>query len=276
MDAAHGKNHVDTACLNLPEPALNASTSVDMRHIRDLTEAERAGAVVVGIDQSSRYLASCSTVELGIGEPEWVTRPDELARLAGEGAPGYWYMPHDWTPDSFALWPYPAGEVWMTPEVSLFRTAQGLDFADVSGAWLWPEHSRYLRPYYTRLRSVLNTANADGNDALRRLVKRTYTESIGALAGHWRTGRHFRPDWRHSIVALSRVNTWRAMHKLIDVDWRLEPFAVDVDCFFIVLPAERADWVPDAHGWHVVSRVPLESVKDWTLAGLRQAQGVSV
>lgn len=219
-----------------PAPALIAGLEADCRYTRELNPAERGRAWVHAYDANARYLGACSALELGLEEPELLDRPRLDPRL-----PGYWnaYVARpasaleaaaiDPAGSRFDTWAW-----WSTPALELAAEEQLL--GGIRAAWVWERRSRYLTPWYEALRDARARAPqlAAGavSVALTRLIKRTYTHTIGALAGHWRRPGDdlHRPDWRHAIVAQARANTWRRIRRL-PLDRR--PFAVDVDAIYL-------------------------------------------
>ncbi len=261
---AHGRR-VGPSCFSGPlalmsDPALES----DMRWSRPLMRQERARPYVVGLDQASRYLASCSSVLLGYGEPEHLERPSKFDARA----PGYWAIGELAAPAPLlGPDPFNASREWVTTPTLELAYRLGME-PKISEAYVWRDHGTYLRPWYARLSAARNEVTAlalthpggfltperiRAGEAARELVKRTYTDAIGSLAGHWREpgDRYHRPDWRHQIIALSRANTYRAILRLAHQhDPALWPFMVEVDAaYYAVDEAAAQEMLAGLAGW---------------------------
>lgn len=212
----------------------------DLRWWRAPTLEEMGRPYVHSFDLNGMYLAACSSLEVGFGEPEHLIPKHDDAGLAFDrGLVGYWYadvapLGAD-LPETFG-----AGYRWRTtPTMELAEDLGRI--VHVGQAWIYPEHHRYLEPFYAKLsnaRAALTAgvaADVPGALVALRLVKRTYTIGIGYLGGHFRADGDplRRPDWRHAVIAKARANIMRRILKLTD-----RPFAVDVDALYIASPSE--------------------------------------
>lgn len=223
-----------------PPPAEDGGLESDFYWRRDLSKDERARGWIHSYDANGRYLASSSSANLGIGEPFHVDAPTFDHRLAG-----YWCATIETTspglPDPFnprgldVVEGDPAFQWWSTSTIELARDLGVL--AGVHEAWIYPEGRRRLAGWYKTLAgartSFLEALRAEDDEIWAALalalVKRTYTISIGSLAGHWRHAPDplFRPDWRHEIIARARANLYRRLARA-----PRPPFAVAVDQAF--------------------------------------------
>lgn len=228
-----------------PEIAADGAIEADIRWIRELDREELRRPWIHAFDANARYLASCSSVELGLGEPEELTPARGVGLGFDKRSPGYHFaeIPLDrLRPLARAvLDPLgskdPAGDWYTTPTIEiaeeLVRGAAALDFR-ILRSFVWPSHGRLLEPLYRRLRdaraAIGNMPATPASEAALLLVKRTYAHLIGGFAGHWREAGDelYRPDWRHAIIASARVNLYRRVRRLRD-----PPFAIDVDAVWI-------------------------------------------
>lgn len=235
-------------------PALNGATETDFRWSRPPDLEERGRRWAYAFDANGLYLAACSSLELGFGEAEHYAPK----RGGGEivfpdlASPGYWRVRITPAPagelDPFA--PLPHDEIgeprwYAAPSVALAVELGRLE--SVLEGYLFPRRHRFLSPWYGRLREartalVENRQRVENGLALG-LVKRTYTLTIGNLAGHFHEGGEplHRPDWRHAIIATARANLYRRIRKL-----NLRPLAVDVDSLVLASDAPRPELVDPA------------------------------
>lgn len=220
--------------LNYPEPALAGSTELDLRVSRPLTLPESGMRYVHAYDARARYLASCSALELGLGEPVELTRQADAA-AEHHPPPGYWhaYLAPGPFPDPLGGMAKGQTYRWITTPTLVLATELGR-LIGVERAYVWPEKARVLAPFYRRMRAALAYCDEHGREPgvaeARALLKRTYTMGFGWLAGGWLAPGDvlYRPDWRHHIIAASRVNLYRRFNRA-----RAHPFAVDVDSIYL-------------------------------------------
>jgi hypothetical protein len=212
----------------------------------------KADSIDVEVDQRAAYLASAGQVELGYGVPQELTKVDPV--VFEERPPfGLWRIttppaaqldglgPQLPLPHQHMDWNEPA-TFWATTravEHLLAPTADGgagLGVAELqlSGAWVWPQHSRLLRGWADILRGKLLEATTEGRKDYEDLVKNIYKAFIGRMASsQWPPGqRHYQqPVWAATIHADTR---WRAMRyaATIAAEHGIYPIAArDIDTF---------------------------------------------
>jgi hypothetical protein len=257
------------SCSALPDPALRPGTVMDWREVRRLTAEDTQRRFILALDQRARYLASCSSVSVGYGDPVHLPLPER----AYTGFPGYYRASLKRAPANRVDVLRNVGEWLPAP---LFELAASLGrIATVYEAYVWPYHGKYLAPWYARIRAARSYLESAGDTvigapAALALVKQTYTAAIGSLAGSWRTPGDpaYRPDWRHAVVALSRANTHRAIRRLIMDAAFPEPFAVDVDAAFFAVDMPtiiRARAIANAQagrlgGWRIAGTGALSDI----------------
>jgi len=199
-----------------PVPPAMLIVEDDIDWCRPPTEEEATQAWVHAYDRSGSYLGGIAGLNLGIGQaihhPQGTTFAKEL--------PGYWYVQ---IPDQTSDWRYPAlldytgkhhGHTrWVstpTLQLALEHDVQ----VEILEAYTWPEYSRILDSWYTRMRDARTRLDVDDDpDALvaRDQIKEIYTKAIGMLGSHqYQVGKPtYRPDWRHHIQGKSNANVLR-------------------------------------------------------------------
>lgn len=212
----------------MPPPALEPSTEADLHWIRPLTDKERAAPFIVAYDVNAAYLAACSALTLGVGNPRHIQGP------------------------FVNMWPkklwvgYYRADAW---ETSVTVAARDV-YAGYEG-WVWDETSRPLEPWYKVLRDArerLMTMAVGGiaatsdrwvhdpvmswqaRSAALQTIKMMYCGFFGRCAStKWdRTGDPlFRPDWRHMVIATRRTRLQRVMAHTDPA-----PFAAYSDCLY--------------------------------------------
>lgn len=274
----------------LPPPVTNTA-ELPRQWVRRLTPAERRAKFLHSFDKNGMYLAACSSLALGFGQPEHTTagdtRYDALAhpRDARTGArlpypPGFWRvhlngdrcpMPKGFPSPLSTLPQRGTSQVWITtPTLQLLYD---LDIeADVTEAYIWPEHHRALEPWYKRLRDGRATLMqlADDGEAGASIALATLKLSYAAATGYiasdgWdRDGDTlYRPDWRNLIIAQANAVVYRQMLKCAEEGY--SAFAVGTDCLYFVSdePDPVAACPPalklDTHlgAWKVKDSMPL-------------------
>lgn len=205
------------------------------------------GAWVHCYDRGGSYLAACSSVWLGVGEPTHTEGPGRFL-AGGRETPGYWRI----TPPEWPEWmrPNPLDgcqqrrndpHVWVTTPTLRRLVKEDLSI-EVHESWTWEERSRPLRPFYERLRDVraelLNDDTAAGR-ALLATVKGLYSRGVGRLARREaRPGDlYWRPDWRHHVIAQSRVGIDHLVGQVFEASERT-PVAIGNDALWIASDVE--------------------------------------
>jgi hypothetical protein len=201
----------------MPPPALEPSTEADLHWIRPLTVEERVAPYIVAYDVNAAYLAACSALPLGVGDPR---------RMEGE-------FVSTW-PERLSVGYYRAGRTWVTSVTAAMTTAFAAD-----DAWVWDKTSRPLEPWYKVLRDARQSLMERHDPryladpvpaAALQTIKMMYSGFLGRCAStKWdRTGDPlFRPDWRHMVIATRRTRLQRVMTQTDPA-----PFAAYSDCLY--------------------------------------------
>jgi hypothetical protein len=181
-------------------------------------------------DKNKQYLGAAASAKLGVGVPEHVPSP------AMEDRAGLWHVVIDAIPDGLAELPpvVRSNKAYIaTPTVQLLHQF-GYQFHAVE-AWLFPEQHQVLRPFYERVKSLLERAETP--EALVE-VKRIYSVTFGLLA---HSGEHqsasclYRPDWWSALVAEARTRFLRQIKRVYDVEG-IAPLLVDHDAVYYAQP----------------------------------------
>jgi len=181
-------------------------------------------------DARRAYLAAAQNANLALGNLTYQQRG------AIDWSPhwaGYWripvpawnvpWMPHPAGPAAMAV---PAGElIWVsTPTMTLLDELGNDGWVSTpkpveSLVALGRPQDRYgptarvFREWANTLNTAaLDTAGVDEDQAVNAAIKIVYSAAIGQL--NTPTGRIYRPDWRHTIIALTRANLWRKMWRI--------------------------------------------------------------
>jgi hypothetical protein len=187
--------------------------------------AEAREGYLHAFDINGMYLAACSSAELGFGAAVHAKAP-----VFDPKRPGYWRAlikdagrgaaPRPYLCDGKPYW-------YTTPMVELALELGAT--VKIREAWTYPEHHRWLAPWYEHLRDARTALMADRSpEAALALgaVKATYAQTLGRLAGRWLQpgDEMFRPDWRHTVVSRARANMERHLVKATAA-----PVALDID-----------------------------------------------
>lgn len=187
---------------------------------RQPTKSEvEAATFAIMLDQRMSYVAQCSSLVLGIGEPKWIDANEaiELAERVRDGdneakntfavwrceptVHTVWgdpqmFPPHpDLRNDSAPTWaPPPTMKILVASEDD-FGCAASLKDIGVTGAYLWPDAGRMLEPLYKAVQKAhaqVRAMEADpalDDPALRawltRFGKSVGRATIGRLASEW-------------------------------------------------------------------------------------------
>lgn len=182
------------------------------------------GAYLHAYDKNGAYLAACSSLALGVGEPMRLVRP-----LRDVDAPGFYFVDGAWV--SAPYWRYLRERSAPTPTEAL----------------IYPQHRRALETFYralrdARARALAHIADLRANgmpDALEalelalRAIKATYSQGLSWLAGTWlKPGDPlYHPDWYYQVISQTTANLLREIDAVAAWDG-MAPDAVDVDCLY--------------------------------------------
>lgn len=174
-----------------------------------LTTSELNCRYAVAYDRGRSYLAPWSSLRLGV---EGLTHTTE-AHWDGSEKPGYWLLDPDWAKD----WPWWLPDLmkasgapvedghWVTTPTLRQLQAVGIT-PTIRESWTWQSEARYLEPAAKALSHAL-TASSD--PAVVQTLKKVFSATVGKLGQVERPrgrGAHLhRPDWRHHIIAQSRL-----------------------------------------------------------------------
>jgi hypothetical protein len=210
---------------SMPPPALEPSTEADLHWIRPLTTEERIAPYIVAYDVNAAYLAACSALPLGVGEPRQVRAHGRDTIPLGTG---------------YFLWPRQYG--WKTtPSAEYWQVLRHGAQLPAIEAWIWDETSRPLEPWYKVLRDaraalmltpvgLVPLRQMPYGQAALQTIKMMYSGFLGRCAStKWgRSGDPlFRPDWRHMVIATRRTRLQRVMTQTYPA-----PFAAYSDCLY--------------------------------------------
>lgn len=190
-----------------------------------------------GLDLNLAYAAAASSLELPLGPCEHAPFP-----FTGfdKRVPGvYLFEPPRWPGPGPAPWVELEDEgstaVWVTGPTAERMVAQGLEPLE---AWLWPQHGRWLRPWYEMLKAA-RTELLEGPPAALAAVKQTCRQGLGRLSSERRTlprgaeyledDPTFQPYWNWAVIAEVRCRIWQRLQRLPVV-----PVAIDTDALYFL------------------------------------------
>ncbi|HLZ25055.1 MAG TPA: hypothetical protein VKQ30_23280 [Ktedonobacterales bacterium] len=277
----------------LPDPVTN-NAELPRIWMRDLTRDERRAKYLHSYDKNGAWLAACSSLALGFGQPEHTYpgdgRYDALAhpRDAKTGAqlpypPGFWraHIATRTLPIRPELPPLISTgaqaaetQVWITTPTLQLLYDLGIETC-VTEAYIWPTHHRALEPWYKRLRDGRTqlmtqcTHNAPGAEVALKTLKLSYAAATGYIASRgWdRAGDTlYRPDWRTLLIAQSNAVIYRQM--LAAADEGAHAFALGTDALYFtsdepdpVKACPAALRLGDGLGaWKVKDSLPLAEI----------------
>lgn len=237
------------------QPAQWANTESDLTWCRKPTAEELEHTYVHAYDRSGSYLAGVAGLDLGLGDP--VHHPE--GTTFDRHVPGYWRIAvpqdGDWRVPGTLNWNQKnAGtERWVTTPTLQFAFEQ--EYAPkILEAYTWNERARVLDPWYERIRDARAALDVDDPDfqAARDQLKMVYAMTIGMMGSEkHRAGKEgYRPDWRHHVVAKSRVAVERRIAR-IGAETDRWPVAVVTDT--ILYTSNEADPVkawPGGEKWY--------------------------
>lgn len=164
--------------VELPD-VVKTNTAVDMKWKRELTDEEQQpGMWMHAFDAYSKYLAACTSANLGEGSPIHV----EKFGAFNPSIAGLWRVGDEW------LW---------TPELELLLAEYPGKRAAIAESWQWPKSHQALRAWGEHMwkaRQALrhprgNTPNAHACDLAFKAVKMIYVQAMGWLTferpDHW-------------------------------------------------------------------------------------------
>lgn len=207
-----------------------------------LISSERECTYAVAYDRGRSYLSPWSSLRLGV---EGLTHTSE-AVWDGSEKPGYWLIDRDWAKD----WPWwlPSlmkatgigvdDGMWVTTPTLRQMQAVGIT-PTVRESWTWSTEARYLEPASDALRRALAASH---DPAVVQTLKAMFAATVGKLGQIERPrgrGAHLdRPDWRHHIIASSRLGIQHTLMKAHDLTGAI-PLVVDRDT--IVFASNESD-----------------------------------
>ena len=214
-------------------PARINTLEQDLNWSRVPSEQERTCRYLHAYDRGGSYAAGIAGLELGIGEAQHHPQ----GRAFDPKLPGYWKV--EAPPSGDWRMPHPLVPRGAVPDRAMWVTTPTLQLAvelghevPVLAAYVWPEHTRVLDPWYERVRDARTALDQDDVDAqaARDLLKVVYTRTIGMLGSeeYMRNRPGYAPDRRHHIVAKSRANILRRIAQ-IGRDSDRWPVAVTAD-----------------------------------------------
>lgn len=223
-------------------------------HRRPDVDAGRRYRFVHALDVNAAYLTAAGSIELGAGAVRHVDFPPSF----GRPAPGLYGFDLEASPWRFVepapyvrpSWTEEAELFWCTAPTAERLVQYGLEPIE---AWLYGRQSRYLRPWYERLRDARAELLGGPWPALEA-VRQTYRQGIGRLAAD--EGRTlsrgveylddepaFQPVWSWSVIAEARCRLQRKIAGLDEL-----PVAVDTDALYFLSSRRTPDELAVALG----------------------------
>jgi hypothetical protein len=221
--------------------AMKAPTKMDDKRALKIAEGERetitryhvrpgqgrkltGSGDVTGYDINGQYPNSAGLVELGDGNPEWVTAPRSIAGMLGK--PGYVRTARDIrapkVPELKMIkqdGSSPAAGDWLPMPVAAFLSADlGIEITAAEVCW-WPRSGRRLRAYidsmYRQPRTaLLNMEPSLARELARSALKIMVNDMLGMFRSRtWSHGEWYRPDWYDMFTSLSEMNAFRLVRK---------------------------------------------------------------
>lgn len=232
----------------------------DLDSWKNMPHEAKGDSVDIEVDQRAAYLASAGQVELGYGGlPIELNKVDPQV-FADKPPFGLWRVT---TPPAATLdglsrrLPLPHGHMAWKDSVTFWATTRavqqllapvveggaGISVVElaISGAWIWPSHSRLLRTWADLLRSALVDAAANGQEDRADIIKNIYKAFLGRMASrqHPPGQRHFQqPAWSATIHADTRWRAMRYAQRIASTHGIYPIVARDIDTFVYRLPAD--------------------------------------
>ena len=218
-----------------PKVALVPTLEPDFLWQRSVSADEAKRLWVHSYDANAMYLAAAGLVTVGLGDPVQLAEPEFDPRV-----PGYWLVdPPGWSapllPDLFdraglAAAHQRRGPRWMATPTLALAAELGYPVKPLE-ALVYRDRSRYYEGWAARLREARAATMAAPGDpdemAVLGAVKDTYRKGIGLLAVK-SSGRMWRPDHRHAIVATAAATLLRKLAAVGEGEGRW-PLAINVD-----------------------------------------------
>lgn len=206
---------------------IHEEAELDGNWTRRLADEEQGLRYLHAYDRSGSYVAGLSSKgHFGVGQPEHVEGPVTLerttyglVRLVGLPEAGDWRAPNPLHAD-LGVDPSHRGPGWR--HTTTVRWAQELGYEpEILEAWIWPRTMPIFSTWYERVRDAreafvqMEAADHPDGRLLKEQLKAIYTRMIGQMASTDSQGQPwFAPDRRWGIVAQSRVNLERLIHKV--------------------------------------------------------------
>lgn len=218
-------------------------------------------------DVNGQYLAACSSLALGVGAWQHITRPqlpgprDTKAPLL----PGYYFVRASEKALAGPLPPILSDDtgVWVTaPTLALLRENRAA--LHVAECYVWPQSHRYLEPWYKALREA--RAKLSGQPLASEALKGLYRHGIAWLeSAKWDRAEDslYRPDWAQHIRALALANLQRTVRRVAS-NYGVYPLAVGSDCVYYVSASPdplKAPWLVE-DGLRLSAKLGQFKVKD--------------
>ena len=214
------RNHYGTKLKSTEYPDVARETNLepDLHYHRPPVDAELRAQFLYAFDISGMYLGAASSLALPEGQFLHIGADDER-RSFRSSEPGYWHAPIAQRGEQLA-------DLWMTSPSAAY-------FADwYSEGYYWPNHRRWLEPWYKVLRDARAELMASPHPVALAAVKAVYRMGIGRLGSERRQRFDdplYQPYWRHAVQAEARTRLERKIAALPQA-----PVAVDVDCLYFL------------------------------------------
>lgn len=190
----------------------------------ELSEDEVKARYCHAFDVNAMYLGAASSLALPVGEPVAVARGRGMAAAVTSSCPGYWRLGPSW---------------WVTsPTLRYLLETGAFTSAGVREGWQYPDHHRFLEPWYRTLREARSMLLARPGPSLEA-VKAVYREGVGRFGSERRSrpgDPMHQPYWRSAVIAEARTRLQRRLKKLTG-----EPIGTDVDAVWFLTNTPGAE-----------------------------------
>ena len=218
-------------------------------------EHERGFKYCHGLDLNLAYAAAASSLELPLGPVEHAPFP-----FTGfdKRVPGvYLFEPPRWSSPGPAPWVELEEDgstaVWVTGPTAERMVGMGLEPLE---GWIWPQHGRWLRPWYEMLRGAREEL-LEGPPAALAAVKQTCRQGLGRLSSERRTlprgaeyledDPTFQPYWNWAVIAEVRCRLWQRVAQLRERAL-VVPVAIDTDALYFLSSRRTPEALADGVG----------------------------